>query len=477
MKSYLIVLFIFGFLLPLSAQWTLRAPAPNTKWAHNAVSLNGYMYVVSGSTGNTYRYDPLTNAWITLANMPTPRSYAGAAAANGKIYVFGGSIGAAWSNQVDEYDPVTDTWTTKTPMLGVRTTTTAAAVGNTIFVIGGWNGTSMNDCHAYNVLTDSWSVVSPMPTARSHMKAVTVGTEVFVIAGYNAGYLGTTESYNSFTDTWSSHTGMNFARYLHGVGAMNGQVWAAAGYTGSASNRTEYFDPATNSWTNDVNMNVARYRTDGTVVANCFYMVAGYNGTNLSSLEELCTTPLLPVTLMDFSGEYTGVADETLLNWSTASEVNNDHFELYHSTDGLDFRKIAAVNGAGNSQNEHRYEFLDRNSSSGVNYYRLDQVDFNGSRISEQTIAVVRGELSSNQIHAWPNPTESQIYVRIDHGGDGFGGELTLLDLLGNRLAVQQTLGVESISTFDLTDLKPGVYLLHYRSPEGEYSTLKISRK
>jgi N-acetylneuraminic acid mutarotase len=477
MKTILILTLFSAFTQGLFAQWTLKAPAPGTKWAHNSVSLNGYIYVVSGSSGQTYRYDPLANSWTTLASIPTPRSYAAAAAANGKIYVIGGSIGAAYSNLVEEYDPVTNTWATKTPALGLRTTTTAAAVGDKIYYIGGWNGASMTDCHVYDVLTDSWSVAAPMPTARSHMKAVTIGSTIYVAAGYTTNYVGLLQAYNTVTNSWSTLATMNFPRYLFGLGAMNGQVWAAAGYTGAASNRTEYYDPATNTWTNDANMNVARYRTDGTVVGSCFYIVAGFNGSNLSSIEELCTTPLLPVTLIDFSGEYTGVRDETLLNWRTASEQENSHFEVYRSRDGESFAYLGEVKGAGTTTSVQTYSFMDYHSEPGVNYYRLDQVDINGSRKASETIAVVRGALSSHQLHAWPNPSEGVLYTRIDHGGNGIDGQISLYDLQGNCIGSQATTGIESILRFDLSALEPGVYLLHYTSPEGETSTLKITRQ
>lgn len=85
----------------------------------------------------------------------------------------------------------------------------------------------------------------------------------------------------------------------------------------------------------------------------------------------------LPVELTSFSG----VASEesTGLVWSTSSENNNSHFEIQKSTDGKVWESIGVVDGAGNSAEVIEYEFADYNIYTEVNYYRIKQVDFDGS--------------------------------------------------------------------------------------------------
>ena len=94
-------------------------------------------------------------------------------------------------------------------------------------------------------------------------------------------------------------------------------------------------------------------------------------------LVEIPSTPL-PITLVSFTG--TQQPNSNLLEWKTASEQNNLHFILEHSTNGV-FNEASAINiqqGAGNSQTPLTYSFVDNNPQPTINYYRLTQVDFNG---------------------------------------------------------------------------------------------------
>ena len=85
----------------------------------------------------------------------------------------------------------------------------------------------------------------------------------------------------------------------------------------------------------------------------------------------------LPITLMSFTAEKRD--NYNLLEWSTASEINNDYFLLERSTDGINWNVINKTLGAGNSNNLINYSFTDYNFESVINYYRLTQVDYNGA--------------------------------------------------------------------------------------------------
>ncbi|HXA02050.1 MAG TPA: right-handed parallel beta-helix repeat-containing protein [Cytophagaceae bacterium] len=89
-----------------------------------------------------------------------------------------------------------------------------------------------------------------------------------------------------------------------------------------------------------------------------------------------CTTPL-PVELISFSA--TKNDDHSVsLAWSTASERNNNRFELQRSADGINFETIATIAGYGNSNMIINYSAMDNSPSVGENYYRLKQVDNDG---------------------------------------------------------------------------------------------------
>ncbi len=81
----------------------------------------------------------------------------------------------------------------------------------------------------------------------------------------------------------------------------------------------------------------------------------------------------LPVTLLNFTAKAEG--SKALLNWQTATEINNDRFEIERSADGINFIKIGQVAGAGNSNSLLSYQYYDDQPMKGNNFYRLKQVD------------------------------------------------------------------------------------------------------
>ena len=94
-----------------------------------------------------------------------------------------------------------------------------------------------------------------------------------------------------------------------------------------------------------------------------------------------------PVELVEFEGKR--VNNQTVeLSWITASELNNSHFEIERSVDGLAFIKAGSLPGAGTTQEPQSYSFFDKNSIAGTTFYRLRQVDHNGSFAYSHTIQV-----------------------------------------------------------------------------------------
>ena len=84
----------------------------------------------------------------------------------------------------------------------------------------------------------------------------------------------------------------------------------------------------------------------------------------------------LPVELTYFGGKRS--AKNVLLNWQTATETNNEGFDIQHSTNGRDWTSIGWQAGAGSSLEKQDYTFLHEKAVSGTNYYRLKQIDFDG---------------------------------------------------------------------------------------------------
>lgn len=85
----------------------------------------------------------------------------------------------------------------------------------------------------------------------------------------------------------------------------------------------------------------------------------------------------LPIELLFFEAKRIG--DYVVLSWSTATEINNDYFTLYRSTDGFDWEIIGNIMGAGNSNHKIDYEHIDYNPYTSITYYKLEQTDFDGT--------------------------------------------------------------------------------------------------
>ena len=85
----------------------------------------------------------------------------------------------------------------------------------------------------------------------------------------------------------------------------------------------------------------------------------------------------LPIELIYFNGEKQSCS-KNILSWATATETNNDHFEIERSLDAINFKVIQKIPGTINSMTKTKYVYLDSNPEAGINYYRLKQVDLNG---------------------------------------------------------------------------------------------------
>ena len=118
----------------------------------------------------------------------------------------------------------------------------------------------------------------------------------------------------------------------------------------------------------------------------------------------------LPVELLYFTAE---VNDErkVLLNWATSLELNNDYFIVERSNNGIDFEPIAEVDGAGNSTQTITYSAMDAQPYRSISYYRLRQVDFDGTTEYSPTRVVTITEQAGNAFTLYPNPANTDVYL------------------------------------------------------------------
>lgn len=149
-------------------------------------------------------------------------------------------------------------------------------------------------------------------------------------------------------------------------------------------------------------------------------------------------TPL-PVELISF--ELKCINNQTILQWATAAEINNSHFEIQHSTDGNSWSTIDSVQGAGNSTELINYEQpIKVNSNQEIDYYRLKQVDFDG-KSTHSDIKPCSCDGGMEIASLYPNPSDGEVNILIN-STEGGTLSLKIYDTLG-KLIVNDVLTIQ----------------------------------
>lgn len=160
---------------------------------------------------------------------------------------------------------------------------------------------------------------------------------------------------------------------------------------------------------------------------------------------------VLPVHLTDFKARLNR-DKETVLEWNTAVETGSDYFLVERSTDLINFTAIGKTAARGVPS---AYSFLDRTPFAGVNYYRLGQVDKDGSMIYSGVVSVNLGQ--APLLTLFPNPSKGIIHIRA--GGNQSGKTLVqVIDMAGNMVHSKEYTG--SLFSVDLSALAPGTYVV-----------------
>lgn len=184
---------------------------------------------------------------------------------------------------------------------------------------------------------------------------------------------------------------------------------------------------------------------------------------NCSNLLEAMAFQLgvaLPVTLTSFTAQTEG--SSVALHWATATEENNDYFQLEHSPDGQKFDRLTRVSGAGSTLEPQEYSFVHTTPSRGLNYYRLVQADYDGATTYFDVITVeFRGK--GNEWVLQPNPAQDFIEL-INKNSPGPSAQAVLYSLTGREIIRQQlTSGARTRMELP-SNLPKGVYLLRVES-------------
>ncbi len=172
---------------------------------------------------------------------------------------------------------------------------------------------------------------------------------------------------------------------------------------------------------------------------------------------------------------------DVVLQWETATEMNNDHFDIERSNDGKHFTKAGTVAGKGNSTTATAYTFTDVKAAAGTGtlYYRLHQVDHDGqSDYSMIRSVFLNSNSESTSLQAYPVPFGHKLSLNIDCSAEG-QLNISLLNASGFKV-YQKELKVKAgsniIELTQLGNLPSGIYLLAC-TQQGVTSFLKVSKQ
>lgn len=169
-----------------------------------------------------------------------------------------------------------------------------------------------------------------------------------------------------------------------------------------------------------------------------------------------CTNPCapLPVTLLSFNAYKESGAVK--IEWQTIEEKNNRYYEVQRSVDGIHYETIATVEGNRNSSSLLTYTEYDRSPYSGTSYYRLKQVDLNGT-IAYSNIAVVEINTLSDWT-VYPNPSIDGSFTIASSFGEDEVIAVLVTDVTGNRVRYYSSESYEN--EMHVSDLSSGLYIV-----------------
>lgn len=172
--------------------------------------------------------------------------------------------------------------------------------------------------------------------------------------------------------------------------------------------------------------------TDAEIPASATRGISG----NYTTFGSKSKSTVLPIELVFFTANCNGKS--SLIEWTTATEKNNDFFVLERSTDAVNFKEIARVAGAGNSIEPINYAYTDYGVRNGDNYYRLVQVDYDGtSTASEIIVANCLGTDGEPEVLAYPNPFGDDLTLRFENFGN-IQATVEVYDMLGRMVHTQK---------------------------------------
>jgi hypothetical protein len=182
----------------------------------------------------------------------------------------------------------------------------------------------------------------------------------------------------------------------------------------------------------------------------------------------------LPVELTNFAANC-NEKSQVDIKWSTASEQNSENFIIERSRDLTQWEYVSTIDAAGNSNYNIDYSTVDTDPLSGISYYRLVQVDHNGTEKIYGPISVsCAGD--ENGMVVFPNPTKGNFTVEISSTEIFTNAQLQITDLTGKVIDERSTNILEGKNqfTFEGLNLQLGTYIINLNSVNGKINPVRV---
>lgn len=221
-------------------------------------------------------------------------------------------------------------------------------------------------------------------------------------------------------------------------------LWQQLSFTFTATDASQY-------------MTIGNFRTDAaTTISNMKTVCCPTSSAAYYYIDDIVVQPaiFLPIELLSFTGK--AINNVIDLEWITANEFNADHFELQRSVDGVIFELISTIPASGISEAQIRYQYSDDAPGSGDNFYRLKQVDRDGSyKFSEIIVVTVNDD---KEFEIFPNPATDYINIHHNLQNEVY---VEIVTATGRDIyTLFQENNTHKSFEVDISDLPQGIYII-----------------
>lgn len=191
-----------------------------------------------------------------------------------------------------------------------------------------------------------------------------------------------------------------------------------------------------------------------------------YNSTgdffSVNSVSLLSCDSTLPVRLTGFTVKKSG--KDVVLDWETTSESSNSHFDIEISPDAVNFTYLGTLAGHGNMEANQKYSYVHKDPAAGITYYRLKQVDFDGT----YEYFTIRSIDMNGEEFIYPNPASTHLVL----SNMRLGTRYDVLDGQGRLLLNTQVASQNSV-VLDVSTFPKGTHFIRFIS-DGKPVTRKV---